>query len=221
MTARSLFTVLLLPTLLYVARADDTAPSPSAHQLLKQRLAEEAAQPTPATTGAPVTPTATAAVAAATPTPTTSATADKNPIVAVAPPTTTTDSSTTKKPDNAHAQPATVLPKVEVRKGRITKLDQDLAKEDQEIAREKQNTKPTDLDKALNNSAITKPLAMFGGESADYRKQISSERVSLMEDEKDLIEAIAHAKTKEEKAQLQKQLDALREERRLLEQMQR
>lgn len=219
MIPRSFLSIVLLPALVHTAMADDNAPTPTAHQLLKQRLAEESKPGAPAAKGEPITPTATAAVATATPAPT--AAPDKNPIVAVAPPTSTTDSSAKKKSDSTHAQPATVLPKVEVRKGRITKLDQELAQEDQQIAREKQNAKPTELDKALNNSAIAKPLSMFGGESADYRKQVSNERVGLMEDEKDLIEAIAHAKTKEEKAMLQKQLDALREERRLLEQMQR
>lgn len=218
MTLRHLLTFALFPALVHATFADDNAPTPTAHQLLKQRLAEESQPGATPIPGTPITPTATAAVAA--PTTGTTAAADKNPIVAAAGPTNSKDTSTAKKSDT-HAQPATVLPKVEVRKGRITKLDQDLAQEDQQIAREKKNAKPTELDKALNNSAIAKPLAMFGGESADYRKQVSNERVSLMEDEKDLIEAIAHARTKQEKAELQKQLDALREERRLLEQMQR
>jgi 5'-3' exonuclease len=117
----------------------------------------------------------------------------------------------------AAAEPAAVLPKVEVKKGRITKLDQQLAQQDEEIAREKKNTKISDVDKALNDSKIAKPLAIFGGESSQFRQHVASERVSLMEDEKDLIEAIAHAKTKAEKAELQKQLDALRAERRELE----
>ena len=38
-----------------------------------------------------------------------------------------------------------------------------------------------------------------------------------MEEEKDLIEAIAHAKTKEEKEELRKQLDELKAMRRQLE----
>ncbi len=214
MTSRLLFSVLLLSALVPVASADDNAPSPTARELMKQRLADESTHATPVTPGTPITPTATAA-ANTTPSP---AATEKNPIVAVAPPTSTPDPSTAKKTDATHAQPATVLPKVEVRKGRITKLDQALAQEDEQIAREKKNTKPTEVDQALNNSKIAKPLSFLGGESADYRKQVASERVSLMEDEKDLIEAIAHAKTKAEKAGLQKQLDALREERRQLEQ---
>jgi hypothetical protein len=39
----------------------------------------------------------------------------------------------------------------------------------------------------------------------------------LMEDEKDILEAIAHAKTKAEKEELQKQLDQIRALRRDLE----
>ena len=89
--------------------------------------------------------------------------------------------------------------------------------EEQDIAREKKNTKPSEVDKELNDSKIAKPLAIFGGESTQFRQRVSNERVSLMEDEKDLIEAIAHAKTKADNAELQKQLDALRAERRELE----
>jgi hypothetical protein len=46
---------------------------------------------------------------------------------------------------------------------------------------------------------------------------MASERVSLMESEKDIIEAIAHAKTKEEKAELQKELNEIKALRRDLE----
>ena len=114
-------------------------------------------------------------------------------------------------------QPATVLPKMEVKKGRITELDQKLAKQEEEIAREKKNTQPSELDLALNDSKVAKPLSIFGGESAQFRKRIASERVELMESEKDIIEAIARAKTKKEKEELQKQLDQLRAVRRELE----
>jgi hypothetical protein len=114
-------------------------------------------------------------------------------------------------------QPATVLPKVEVKKGRITELDQKLAKQEEDIAREKKNTQPSELDLALNDSKVAKPLSIFGGDSAQFRKRIASERVELMEAEKDIIEAIARAKTKKEKEDLQKQLDQLRAVRRELE----
>jgi hypothetical protein len=43
----------------------------------------------------------------------------------------------------------------------------------------------------------------------------------MMKEESDLIEAIAHAKTKEERAEFQKELDALRAYRRDLEKSRR
>lgn len=188
--------------------ADDTPAQPTAREMLKARLAEEAKNaPTNATAGK-------GAPAGASGNATTSATPSGNPIVATGPGTPAEPTATKPK---APAEPATVMPKVEVKKGRITELDQQLAKQEQDIAREKKNTKPSEVDKALNDSKIAKPLAIFGGESTQFRQRVSSERVSLMEDEKDLIEAIAHAKTKAEKAELQKQLDALRAERRELE----
>jgi hypothetical protein len=73
------------------------------------------------------------------------------------------------------------------------------------------------LDKALNDSKVAKALSIFGGESNQYRANVAKERVSLMEEEKDLLEAIARARTKEEKQELQKQLDEIRAMRRQLE----
>jgi hypothetical protein len=112
---------------------------------------------------------------------------------------------------------ATVLPKVEVQKRRITVLDQQLAKQDEDIARERKNLKASEVDLALNDSKIAKPLAVFGGESTQFRQRVASERVQLMEAEKDIMEAIARAKTKEEKAELQKQLDEIKTFRRELD----
>ena len=117
----------------------------------------------------------------------------------------------------AAAEPAAVLSKVEVTKPRITVLDVQLQEQEKAMAREQKNTKPTELDKALNNSKVTNALSILGGQSADYRANLAKERVSLMQEEGDLIEAIAHAKTKEERAELQKQLDELRAYRRDLE----
>jgi hypothetical protein len=188
------------------AATPTTASAPRAHDLLRARLAEEAkpgaAKPNaPVATEPPKSETARAIVEGR----------DKP---AAAPAASTASGSTAEE---VRKQPAEVLPKVEVKKRRITVLDQQLAKEDQLIAREKQNTKPGELDKALNDSKIATPLSIFGGESSQFRSQVSKQRVALMEDEKDLLEAIAHAKTKAEKAELQKQLDALRAERRELE----
>src|ERR1035437_2559074 len=100
----------------------------------------------------------------------------------------------------AAAQAATVLPKVEVKKARITVLDVQLQQQEKEIAREQKNTKPTELDKALNDSKVTNALSILGGQSADYRANLAKERFSMMQDESDPNEAIAHAKTKKERA---------------------
>jgi hypothetical protein len=112
----------------------------------------------------------------------------------------------------------TVLPKVEVRKEKITELDRQLAKQNREIAREKENTKPTALDETINGPKVSRFFAIFGGQSSDDRANIAKERVAMMEEERDLIEAIAQAPTKEEKAELQKTLDDMRAMRRELEQ---
>jgi hypothetical protein len=126
-----------------------------------------------------------------------------------------------KRPADAHAGAAdeapTILPKMEVQKSRITELDQKLAKQELDIERERKNLKASEVDTALNTAKIARPLAIFGGESSQYRQRVASERVELMETEKDLMEAIAHARTKEEKQKLQKQLDEIKAFRRDLE----
>ena len=115
------------------------------------------------------------------------------------------------------AETPTMLPKVEVRKGRITELDQKLAQQEQAIARERKNLQASEVDTALNDAKLARPLSIFGGESTQFRKRVASERVELMEAEKDLIEAIARSKTKKEKQELQKELDELKAVRRELE----
>jgi hypothetical protein len=188
------------------ARAADE-PETKSHmkEVLRAKMAEEAKKQASAPAAAPAPAAATEEKAdkpAATP-----------PAPAV-PATPVKGEKTAAKPAQ---QPATVLPKVEVKKGRITELDQQIAKQEEDIAREKKNMKPTETDLALNDAKIAKPLAIFGGESAQFRKRVASERVELMESEKDILEAMKLAKTKEEKARLQKELDEIRAMRRDLE----
>lgn len=140
-----------------------------------------------------------------------------------APKATTTETEPTsarkdaaKKKDEP-APPPTVLPKVEVRNSRITELDQKIAKQEKDIEREKQNTRSTEADRALNAPKVSRIFSLFGGESSEHRAGIAQERVSLMEAEKDILEAMKTARTKEEKAELQKQLDELKAYRRELE----
>ena len=137
---------------------------------------------------------------------------------AATPPPTPAADSKTQAATTPAPEPTKVLPKVEVRKGRITELDRQLEKQNQEIAREKKNTKPTPLDDTLNGSKVSTALAFLGGQSSNDRSAVAKERVSMMEEERDMIEAIAQATSKEEKAELQKTLDSMRAMRRELEQ---
>lgn len=111
----------------------------------------------------------------------------------------------------------TMLPQVEVNKSRITNIDLAIQEQDKAIAREKQNVKPTKLDDTLNNSKVAKALAIFGGSSSEGRSAIAQERIRIMEEEKELLESLRLARTKEEKEELQTELDALRAERRELD----
>lgn len=203
MNARLLTTLFVFAGFALPARAaEEEAPAPktSMKDVLRARIAEDAKKK-------PALPAA--------------AKSEKSPLAPTAPPPPAENEKQAEPAKESVAatkqQPATVLPKVEVKKGRITVLDQMLAKQDEDIAREKKNTKPSEVDLALNDSKIATPLAIFGGESAQFRKRVASERVELMEAEKDIMEAMARAKTKKERDELQKQLDELRAMRRELD----
>ena len=111
--------------------------------------------------------------------------------------------------------PATVLPKIEVNRSKLHPLARELYEKEKEIAREKQLTKPTELDRALNNPKLSVPI--LGGQSTSSRASIAAERTALLEAEADLIEEIGRARTQEQKAELRKQLDELKKVRRDLE----
>lgn len=107
------------------------------------------------------------------------------------------------------------LPQVEVNKSKVTVLDHELHEQDRKLAWEAKNTKASELDTALNSPAVTPSI--LGGYSTKARTGVAQERVELMEFEKELTEAIARAKTKEEKTALKKQLDDIRTMRRTLD----
>ena len=201
--------LLLAFVLAVAARAADEpeAPRPSAREILRARVAEDAKKKGSAVKSAPVQPASKAAPAQA---PATPATATKEEAPAQPIPAPANKTATGK-------DPATVLPKVEVKKERLTVLDVEIAKQEEAIARERKNVKTTEADLALNDMKVAKPLAIFGGESAQFRKRVAAERVELMEAEKDILEAMKRARTREEKAELQKQLDELRTARRELD----
>ncbi len=204
MTAR-LFTLALLAAGYSFAAEEEPAKRTTAKEAMRAKLIEDAkkqpAKPSPASAGptkaAPTTP-------AATP-----------------PPNKGTATSTAPKPAESTAEtttpvdPTTILPKIEVNRGKIHPLARELFEKEREIAREKELTKPSELDKALNNPKVSIPL--FGGQSTSSRASIASERTALLEAEADLIEEIGRARTKEQKAELRKQLDELKKVRRDLE----
>ena len=178
MQTRAIFLISLAAFAANVARAaEEPEAKPTPRELLRAKIAEDAkkkaatAPAKPATAAATTTPAAAPATPAA-PSPSEAAKAD---------------AAKTAK------EAATVLPKVEVRKERITVLDVEIAKQEEAIARERKNLKPSETDLALNDSKIAKPLAIFGGESAQFRKRVASERVELMEAEKDILEAMKRA----------------------------
>lgn len=207
---------LLFATLLRAAD-DEKAPKPTAKELLRARMAEEAqkknAAPAPKPSALAPTPTLPSATPPP-PAPTSPAAPTEKP----APPSVAATAAAKEAPSAQVGKEAvTLMPKVEVKKTRISVLDQQLAQQDELIARERKNLKSSEADLALNDEKVAKPLAIFGGDSAQFRKRVASERVELMEVEKDLLQAIAVANTKAEKAELQKQLDQIRAVRRDLE----
>ncbi len=206
MNARLISLAVLAATLATAGFSADEAPAkkPARNEALRAKMVEDAkiqaAKPTtPAATKpnsspakAPGAPAEPAAPASATATPT-----EPSP------------------PTKASEEPATVLPQIEVNRSKLHPLARELYEKEKEIAREKELTKPTELDKALNHPKISVPL--FGGQSTSSRASVASERTSLLQAEADLIEEIGRAKTKEQKAELRQQLDALKKIRRELE----
>jgi hypothetical protein len=178
-------------------------------EALRARLAEDARKAPPAkknvapTAATPVNPTGPAAKAAES----SAAPEEQSPVA------TSTESPPAK---------ATQLPKVEVKKGKYSARDHQLAldlhAQDKAIERERKLLQTTETDLALNDAKVAKPLAIFGGESAQFRKRVAAERLELLEAEKDIIEQIAIAQAPEQKKLLQTQLDQLREMRRQLDQ---
>ena len=106
-------------------------------------------------------------------------------------------------------EPVTMMPKFEVKREKITELQIQIQEKDKEIAREKKKLKSTDLDETLNNPKIANKLSILGGQSTDVTESLASQRVTLLEAERDTLEAMTQARTQAEKDDLQKQLEEL------------
>lgn len=145
--------------------------------------------------------------------------AEVAPVVAIPPAAPATTATTPV--DGAAAKPApeevTTLPRMEVRNSRITELDLQIRKLEKDIAREQKKMKSSDLDQSLNDAKAAKKFSLFGGKTTEQRESVAAERVSLMEAERDILEAMKQNKTPAELALLQKQIDDLRTVRRNLD----
>jgi hypothetical protein len=203
-TMKALVPVVLLAAGPFLTGAEEPAPKSTAKDALRARMAE----------GARATPPPAPKAATGQPKPAATAPADN----AAAPSPSPASAAATTPPAEAPA----VLPQVEVRKGKFSERDyrlaQELNQQDQAIERERRNLKSTETDRALNDAQVSRTLSIFGGNSAAFRQRVASERVELLEAEKDLIEQIAIAQQPEEKKALQRQLDELRAMRRQLDQ---
>jgi len=135
------------------------------------------------------------------------------PAAAGAPATTPADGAAPA----AKPEEVTTLPSIEVRNSRVTELDLQIRKLEKDIAREQKKMKSSDLDQSLNDAKSSRKFALFGGKSTEQRESVAAERVSLMEAERDILEAMKLNKTAAELALLQKQIDDLRTVRRNLD----
>jgi len=104
----------------------------------------------------------------------------------------------------------TVIQDFVVNSRRISDLDIEIKKLNKQIVRHSKRIKRTDLDKTLNSNDNPKILNIFGGNTANQREAIAYERVSLMEAERDILEAMKYVQTHQGDKELKKQLNAIR-----------
>ncbi|WP_438483414.1 hypothetical protein [Oleiharenicola lentus] len=113
--------------------------------------------------------------------------------------------------------PVIELPTFKVQESRIRELDSTIRKLDKLIAREKKKVKSSELDKALNNDKLTTAAAFLGGNSASHLSDVAATRVSLMENERVVLESLKRPRDAAEVTALEKELDQLRITRRNLD----
>jgi len=118
------------------------------------------------------------------------------------------DDNPESKPDES--DDVTLLEKITVTSSRISELDLDIKKLEKVIKREKKKLKSTDLDKTLNSAETPRVLQIFGGKSTAQREAVAYERVSLMEAERDILEALKHVRTRKEEKELKAQLNSFK-----------
>ncbi len=125
---------------------------------------------------------------------------------------------TPAKPETKVAnQEPIVLPTIQVTADRIREIDRTIGKLDKQIARERKKVKSTELDRALNNKKLATTAAIFGGNSAEHLSAVAATRVSLMETERAVLEAMKRPVTEAALSALETELEQLRLTRRNLD----
>jgi len=117
----------------------------------------------------------------------------------------------------APAPDVLALPKMEIIAERAKKIDKEIKRLDRMIAREKAKVKSTDLDKVLNNEKVAHAAAIFGGNSADYLSAVAANRVGLLQEERDVLEAMKRPATLDELKMMEAEIEQLRTTRRDLD----
>lgn len=115
------------------------------------------------------------------------------------------------------AEPVLELPKIQITGPRVKKIDKEIARLDKLIVRAKAKVKSTDLDRALNNAKVAKAAAIFGGNSSEHLSAIEAYRVVLLENERDIFEAMKRPATVEEFKLMEAQIEQIRITRRDLD----
>ncbi len=109
------------------------------------------------------------------------------------------------------------LPTLKVQDRRIKAIDAELKKLDKQIARERKQMQSTSLDKSLNSDKLSQAAALFGGNSAGHMAAVAATRVSLLEQERMLLERLKFPRTAEDQALIEKELENNRTVRRNLD----
>lgn len=109
------------------------------------------------------------------------------------------------------------LPKIQVTAQRIKKLDKEIKRLDRMIERETQKVKSSQLDRTLNNEKLSRTAAIFGGNSSEHLSAVAATRVALLENERDVLEAMKRPATLEELTMMEKEIEQLRLTRRNLD----
>jgi hypothetical protein len=125
----------------------------------------------------------------------------------------TPPAATAKPPADAPLE----LPKIQVTAERSKKIDREIKRLDKLIARERNKIKPTELDRTLNNETVAKAAAIFGGNSAEHMSAVAASRVMLLEQERDVLEAMKRPATLDELKMMEAQIEELRTTRRNLD----